>query len=64
MGKGFEMKTMHVGYRIGAEHRNKGYATDFLHTIVQYAFDKYDIERIWSKVYSYNLASTKVMEKV
>lgn len=64
LGKGFEMKTMHVGYRIGAEHRNKGYATDFLKTIVNYAFEKYDILRIWSKVYSYNPASARVMEKV
>lgn len=54
---------MHVGYRIGADFRGKGYATDFLKTIVNYAFSKYDILRMWSKVYSYNPASAKVMEK-
>lgn len=64
LGKGFGMKNMHVGYRIGAEFRGKGYATDFLQTIIGYAFEKYDIERIHSKVYSYNPASARVMEKV
>lgn len=63
LGKWFEMKNMHVGYRIGADFRGKGYATDFLKTIVNYAFSKYDILRMWSKVYSYNPASAKVMEK-
>ncbi|MDO4713428.1 MAG: GNAT family protein [bacterium] len=64
LGKGFELKNMHVGYRIGADFRGKGYATDFLQTIVDYAFTKYDIHRIHSKVYSYNTASARVMEKV
>ena len=64
MGNGYEMKNMHVGYRIDEKYRNKGYASDFLQTIVDYAFAKYDLLRMWSKVYSYNPASAKVMERV
>ncbi len=64
LGNGYEMKNMHVGYRIGEKYRNKGYASDFLQTIVDYAFAKYDLLRMWSKVYSYNPTSAKVMERV
>ena len=64
MGNGYEMIIMLVGEGFGEKYRNKGYASDFLQTIVDYAFAKYDLLRMWSKVYSYNPASAKVMERV
>lgn len=63
LGKGREMKNMHVGYRLGEEYRGQGYATEFLQAMVELAFKTYDIERMRSGVYSYNPASAKVMEK-
>ena len=63
LGKGREMKNMHVGYWIGEKYRGQGYATEFLQAMVDYAFKTYDIERVRSGVYSYNPASARVMEK-
>ncbi|PZM85617.1 MAG: hypothetical protein DLD55_06420 [candidate division SR1 bacterium] len=63
LGRGRELKTMHVGYRLGEEYRGQGYATEFLQAMVDFAFKTYNIERMRSGVYAYNPASAKVMEK-
>ncbi len=56
-------RSAHVGYWIGKKYRNKGYATDALNTICDYAFNVRKLVRIHTKVIEYNLASLRVLLK-
>jgi RimJ/RimL family protein N-acetyltransferase len=53
----------HVGYWIGKEHWNKGYATEALSLIVGYARDVLELKRLYTKVLNFNLPSLRVLMK-
>lgn len=53
-----------MGYWIGREYWNKGYATEAGKAVVAYGFDKLGLHRIFGKHLRRNLASGKVMQKV
>lgn len=56
-------KSAEVGYFIGEEYWNKGIVTTALNLICEYGFSALDIIRIHTGVFSYNLASQRVLEK-
>ncbi len=53
----------HVGYWIGREHWNKGYATEALSLIVEYAKGVLGLKRLYTKVLDFNLPSLRVLMK-
>jgi [ribosomal protein S5]-alanine N-acetyltransferase len=56
----------HVGtlkYWIGELYWGKGYATEAVKLFTPYCFEKFGVERIQAKIYTWNEASVRVVEK-
>jgi len=53
-----------MGYWIGAEHRNQGYATEAAGSVLLFAFDQLDLNRVHSQTFAENSASARVLEKI
>ncbi|HET9233445.1 MAG TPA: GNAT family N-acetyltransferase [Candidatus Eisenbacteria bacterium] len=68
-GVGFERKrdlarmTAEVGYWLSEMHWGKGYATEVVQAIAQYAFERFDFVRLEARVLEGNAASSRVLEK-
>ena len=56
-------KSAELGYWLGQEYWNQGIMTDVVRQMVDIAFDKMDIVRLYAYVFSGNIASSKVLEK-
>lgn len=56
-------KSAEIGYFIGEEFWNRGIATEAVKLITEWGFSSLDIIRIYTGIYSYNLASQRVLEK-
>ena len=56
-------KSAEIGYFVGEPYWNRGIATEAVKLIVEYGFREWDINRIFAGVFSYNLASARVLEK-
>ena len=56
-------KSAEIGYWIGEPFWGNGIATKAVELITKYGFDKLDLNRIFSGVFEYNIASMKVLEK-
>jgi RimJ/RimL family protein N-acetyltransferase len=52
-----------IGYWLGAEHWGKGYATEALHTVIDYAFTDLGHEALQAGARVTNPASRRVLEK-
>ena len=50
-----------VGYWVGEEYWNKGYATEALKAVAKYAFTKGKIRNLWGCFFADNVRSGKVM---
>ena len=55
-------KTAEVGYWLGEPFWGKGIVTEAVRRICKYAFENYDIVRIYAEPYAYNTASRTVLE--
>lgn len=53
----------HIGYWIGRDYWNHGYATEALSLMIKFSRDEIGLVRLHSKILDYNLASLKVMLK-
>lgn len=53
----------HVGYWLGEKYWNRGYATEALSLISEFAEKELKLVRIYSKILDYNLASLRVQLK-
>ena len=54
----------HIHVKMAAgETRGKGYGTDAVNTIVQYAFEELRLHCVFANVISYNAASIRMLEK-
>lgn len=53
----------HIGYWIGREHWNRGYATEALSLMIEFSRKEIGLVRLYSKILDYNLASLRVMMK-
>ncbi len=56
-------KSAEIGYWIGEPFWGNGIATKAVELITEYGFAKLDLNRIYTGVFGYNIASMKVLEK-
>ncbi|MFS4493965.1 GNAT family N-acetyltransferase [Maribacter sp. 2308TA10-17] len=56
-------KSAEIGYWIGEAFWGNGIATKAVELITEYGFEKLDLNRIYTGVFDYNLASMKVLKK-
>ncbi|MFF2480980.1 GNAT family N-acetyltransferase [Paenibacillus sp. NPDC058071] len=54
----------HLGYRLDHEEVSKGFMTEALAGVIQYAFDELKLHRIEANIMPRNAASFKVVEKL
>ena len=52
-----------IGYCIGQQYRGRGYATELLDAISEYAASRFGVRVVYGRVVHGNEASTKVLEK-
>jgi ribosomal-protein-alanine N-acetyltransferase len=62
--KGEHRINAEIGYWIGEPYWGKGYATEAVKLLVEYAFGELGLLRIYAFIYGYNAASMRVLEKV
>jgi ribosomal-protein-alanine N-acetyltransferase len=55
--------TAELGYWLGEEHWNKGIATEAVKALTEYILSKFHIYRIQARVFDWNGASRRVLEK-
>ncbi|MEM8893138.1 MAG: GNAT family N-acetyltransferase [Bacteroidota bacterium] len=55
--------TIEMGYWLGEDHWGKGYATEAIGLITNYAFDELNKRKIFSCVYAENTGSIRALEK-
>lgn len=64
----FDIERRHLrgdlGYSIGLPYRGKGYATEAVLAVLEFAFNKQHLNRVSAGVFPRNLASARVLEKV
>lgn len=56
-------KSAEIGYWLGEKHWNKGISTKALKLMVSYAFETFDINRLFAHVYESNTSSIQVLTK-
>lgn len=56
-------KNAEMGYWLAEEHWGKGIMTEAVKQMIEYGFKTFDINRIFARPYSTNLASQRVLEK-
>lgn len=52
-----------IGYWIGEPYWRKGYATEAVKLLVNYAFHELDLLRVYAHIFEYNIGSMNVLEK-
>jgi len=58
-----DIKTVQVGYRVAPPHRNMGYCTEAVKTIVRHLFSEAGTETVTAEASPRNTASWRVLEK-
>ncbi len=58
-----EANEAEVGYWLGKEYWNKGYATEALKWILNYGFNELKLKQLWATYYAENTRSKHVLEK-
>ena len=61
--KGLEQFTGELGYWLGPSHWGRGYATEAARALAEHAFAATDIARLEGRVFAWNPASCRVLEK-
>ena len=56
-------KNAEMGYWLGEDYWGKGYITKAIELMIHYAFENFDIERIFAKPFGSNTGSKRVLEK-
>lgn len=56
-------KNAEMGYWLAQEYRGQGIMTQAVNKLVEYAFDNFDITRIFARPFGTNTASQRVLEK-
>lgn len=56
-------KSAEIGFWIGEEHWGRGIATEAVRAVTDHAFGSFDLCRIEARVYEWNAASMRVLEK-
>lgn len=53
-----------IGYRIDRQFWGKGYATEAAERVLEFGFDRLDMQRIFAHVLCENIGSVRVLEKI
>ncbi len=56
-------KSMEIGYWLGEEFWKRGIITEAIGAVSRYAFERFDIVRLYADVFEWNKASAHVLEK-
>lgn len=56
-------RSAEIGYWLGRNYWGRGIATEVVRTITEYAFDTFDLNRVYAMVFEGNEASARVLEK-
>jgi len=56
-------RSAEIGYWLGEGFWGRGIATQALRAVTDYAFEHYDLCRIYAHVFEWNMASARVLEK-
>lgn len=59
-----DSNAVEIGYMIVAEHRGRGYATEVVHALVQWAFDEHGIRRFLASIGPQNAPSLALARKL
>ena len=62
-GRDVNRYSAEVGYFVGEQYWNKGYATEALMLVVNFAQYRHNFKRLFAAVFDFNLASMRVLEK-
>lgn len=68
-GIGFELqgdifrRSAEIGFWVGEQHWGRGIATEALRAVTAYAFEHFDVCRLYASVFETNAASARVLEK-
>jgi len=57
-------RSAEVGYWVAKEHRGEGIATEAGLALLIFGFEELNLERIYSKCFSENIPSQRIMEKI
>ena len=57
-------QTAEVGYWIGTDYHGRGYGTESLNAIVDFAFNRLKLRRLEAGVFGENPSSGKLLEKI
>lgn len=58
-----EWGTAELAYFFDPDHWGKGYATEAVRRMTTYGFDERRLEKVWARVFAFNEASMRVLEK-
>jgi RimJ/RimL family protein N-acetyltransferase len=53
-----------LGYWIAVQHWGRGYATEAVRAVIEYAFEHFELNRVQAHLFDGNIASQRVLEKV
>ena len=56
-------RAMEIGYWLGEPYWGRGIVTEAVRALTRYAFETFDIARVYAYVYEWNPASARVLEK-
>ncbi|WP_143959361.1 GNAT family N-acetyltransferase [Litoribacter populi] len=62
-GKDELRPNMEIGFWIGEPFWGKGIATEAVKIFTNHLFNKFDVQRVFSQTYDFNVASMRVLEK-
>ena len=62
-GRDVNRYSAEVGYFVGEQYWNRGYATEALMLVVNFAQYRHGFKRLFATVFDFNLASMRVLEK-
>ncbi|BAZ18115.1 acetyltransferase [Calothrix sp. NIES-4071] len=63
-GKSEDNQTLEIGYEVLAAYRNKGYATEAVQALIDFAFTQLEAQKIIAHTPTDNIASIQIVEKL
>lgn len=63
IGTDVERRSAEIGYWLSEEYWGRGIVTEALKAVTAYAFDTYNLMRVYTTPYEWNAASARVLEK-
>ncbi|NOT60901.1 MAG: GNAT family N-acetyltransferase [Acidobacteria bacterium] len=62
-GSDIHHRSAEIGYWLGEAYWGRGIVTEAVKAASQWAFENYDLNRLWAGVFEYNAASARVLVK-